>query len=85
MQDADYVRINNLTVGYEFGEVLDDLAISRLKLYMSVSNLHTFTKYDGMDPDVRYSGNDDTTWASGVDLGLYPQTRNVMFGLSVEF
>ena len=85
MQDADYLRINNLTVGYEFGEILDDLAISKLKLYVSISNLHTFTKYDGMDPDVRYSGNDDTTWASGVDLGLYPQTRNVMFGFSVEF
>lgn len=85
MQDADYLRINNLTIGYEFGEILENMPISKLKLYMAISNLHTFTKYDGMDPDVRYSGNDDTTWASGVDLGLYPQTRNVMFGFSVQF
>ena len=50
---------------------------------MSVSNLHTFTKYDGMDPDVRFGH--DASWASGVDLGLYPQARTVMFGLSVDF
>lgn len=85
MQDADYVRINNLTFGYEFGNILENIAVQKLKVYMSVSNLHTFTKFDGMDPDVRYSGNDDVSWASGVDLGLYPQTRNVMFGLSVDF
>lgn len=85
MHDADFVRVNNLTIGYEFGDLLDNMALSKLKLYMAVSNLHTFTNYDGMDPDVRYSGNDDASWASGVDLGLYPQTRNVMFGFSVEF
>jgi len=84
MHDADYVRINNLTVGYEFGNMLENFAaISNAKLYMSVSNLHTFTKYDGMDPDVRFGH--DASWASGVDLGLYPQARTVMFGLSVDF
>jgi hypothetical protein len=43
-----------------------------------------------MDPQVRFSGNDDssnssTNWASGIDLGLYPQARTVMFGLSADF
>ncbi len=83
MHDADYLRINNLTVGYEFNEVLKELAISKLKVYMAVSNLYTFTKYDGMDPDVRFGH--DANWASGIDLGLYPQARTVMFGLSVDF
>jgi hypothetical protein len=49
---------------------------------MAVTNLHTFTNYDGMDPEVRYGAVD---WASGVDLGLYPQARTVMFGLSAQF
>ncbi|MBI9041625.1 TonB-dependent receptor [Lutibacter sp.] len=84
MHNADYLRINNLTVGYEFGNKLADFAaISNAKLYMSVSNLYTFTKYDGMDPEVRFGH--DASWASGVDLGLYPQARTVMFGLSVDF
>jgi len=84
LHDADYVRINNMTIGYEFGEVLSDIeAISNLKVYVAVSNLYTFTKYDGMDPEVRFGHNDP--WASGIDLGLLPQARTVMFGLSVGF
>ncbi|REE80772.1 TonB-linked SusC/RagA family outer membrane protein [Lutibacter oceani] len=84
MHNADYLRINNLTFGYEFGNMLADFAaISNAKLYVAVSNLHTFTKYDGMDPEVRFGH--DASWASGVDLGLYPQARTVMFGLSVDF
>src|SRR5690606_24885100 len=83
MHDADYVRINNLTVGYDFGKMLESAAIKNLNLYVSVNNLHTFTKYDGMDPEVRFGH--DVSWASGVDLGLYPQARTVMFGLGVDF
>ena len=86
MHDADYLRINNLTIGYEFPEsMLPTNVLSKLNLYMAVSNLHTFTNYDGMDPDVSYGGNDDTTWASGVDLGLYPQARTVIWGLTAQF
>ncbi|TRX21248.1 TonB-dependent receptor [Flavobacterium franklandianum] len=83
MQDADYLRINNLTLGYNFKELLSQVKfLSNLKLYMAVNNLYTFTKYDGMDPEVRFG---DNGWASGVDLGLYPQARTVMFGLSADF
>lgn len=84
MHDADYLRINNLTFGYNFSKILANVkAISTLKVYTSVSNLYTFTNYDGMDPEVRFGH--DVDWASGIDLGLYPQARTVMFGLSVDF
>lgn len=84
MHDADYLRINNLTVGYDFGELLSHIeAMSNLKVYVAVTNLYTFTDYDGMDPEVRFGH--DAGWASGIDLGLYPQARTVMFGLSVDF
>ncbi len=84
MQDADYVRVSNLTVGYNFGSLISDFnAISSLKLYAAVNNLYTFTGYDGMDPEVRFGH--DVGWASGIDLGLYPLPRTVMFGLSVGF
>lgn len=84
MHDADYLRINNLTFGYNFRELLGDFkAISSLKVYTAVTNLYTFTNYDGMDPEVRFGH--DADWASGIDLGLYPQARTVMFGVSVEF
>jgi TonB-linked SusC/RagA family outer membrane protein len=83
MHDADYLRINNLTVGYDFGDMFESLAIKNLNAYVSVNNLYTFTSYDGMDPEVRFGH--DASWASGIDLGLYPQARTVMFGLGVDF
>jgi hypothetical protein len=86
MQDADYLRINNLTLGYDFSKVLSKLVfdyLSALIIYATVNNLHTFTNYDGMDPEVGYNGN--TGWGSGVDLGLFPQARTVMFGVNLTF
>ena len=83
MHDADYLRINNLTVGYDFGSRFESVAIKNLNVYVSVNNLYTFTNYDGMDPEVRFGHS--ASWASGIDLGLYPQARTVMFGLGVDF
>lgn len=88
MQDADFLRINNLTVGFKLGDYLDNIKfISQIKLYTSINNLHTFTKFKGMDPDVRFGSGEpqDFGWASGIDLGLYPLPRTWMFGMSVEF
>jgi hypothetical protein len=84
MHDADYLRVSNLTIGYDFSKMLSSFkAISNLKVYAAVNNLYTFTKYDGMDPEVRFGH--DADWASGIDLGLYPLPRTVMVGLSVAF
>jgi len=83
MHDADYVRINNLTIGYRFDKLLTNVDWMRAaSLYMSVNNLYTFTKYDGMDPEVGYAPD---SWASGIDLGLYPLPRTVMIGVNVTF
>jgi TonB-linked SusC/RagA family outer membrane protein len=84
MHDADYLRISNLTFGYKFGDLLSKVNfISGAKLYVSFKNLYTFTKYEGMDPEVSFGH--DAAWASGIDLGLYPQARSVLFGVSVTF
>ncbi len=83
MHDADYLRINNLTVGYKFDRFLKDVSwMSGAKVYVSVNNLYTFTNYDGMDPEVGYGAD---SWSTGVDLGLYPLPRTVMFGVNVTF
>ncbi|MFO7755736.1 MAG: TonB-dependent receptor [Bacteroidales bacterium] len=84
MHDADYLRVSNLTLGYNFDRLLSNItAVSNAKVYVAFKNLYTFTKYDGMDPEVSFGH--DASWASGVDLGLYPQARTVMFGLSISF
>jgi hypothetical protein len=65
--------------------------MSETRLYVTARNLHTFTKYSGLDPEVGYGPTDndnhenDFPWASGIDLGLYPQARTFMVGLSIKF
>lgn len=84
VHDADYLRINNLTLGYKFDKHLKDVSwVSNVKLYATFRNLYTFTSYEGMDPEVGYGH--DAGWASGIDLGLYPQARTVLFGISASF
>lgn len=92
MYDGDFLRINNLTVGYDFGSMAQKLGwFTGAQVYLQVNNLYTFTKYDGMDPEVPFSGNEDPNsaeyapWASGIDLGLYPLPRTVMVGVNLTF
>lgn len=91
IEDGDFFRISNLTIGYDFVELFKNAPVQQLKLYVSVKNLYNFTKYPGMDPEVGYSPTDDNDpdydfpWGSGMDLGLYPQSRTWMVGLNVTF
>ena len=89
MHDADFLRINNLTVGYDFRNIVKNVpAIKGAKVYVTCNNLHTFTKYDGMDPDVAYGGsnsNSPYSWVSGIDLGLFPVPRTILFGIDLTF
>lgn len=83
--DADYLRITNLTVGYDFATLLKKQTwASNISLYVSVNNLYTFTGYEGYDPNVSYGG-DGCSWGSGVDLGYYATPRTVMIGLNLTF
>jgi TonB-linked SusC/RagA family outer membrane protein len=83
IEDGDYFRISNFTVGYDFKQVIRAGFLSQLRLYVSVQNLATFTRYSGMDPEVGYNGGD--SWASGIDLGYYPGARTYMIGCNIKF
>ncbi|GAB1855463.1 TonB-dependent receptor [Flavobacteriaceae bacterium MHTCC 0001] len=93
MHDADFLRINNLTFGYKLGNILPvNSFITDGKIYVAVNNLYTFTNYSGMDPDVSHGGpappgdpDNILDWGSGLDLGLYPSPRTVIFGLNLNF
>ncbi|NLP57736.1 TonB-dependent receptor [Lutibacter sp. B1] len=84
IEDGSYLRIQNITLGYNFpSDVLEKINISRLKVYGSVQNLYTFTEYSGYDPEVG-SFNQDAL-LMGVDNGRYPTPRTFTLGLNVEF
>jgi TonB-linked outer membrane protein, SusC/RagA family len=82
VHDGDFLRISNITLGYDFARLMKIKYISQARFYAQVQNAFTFTKYDGMDPEIGYGTSD---WASGIDLGYYPRPRTVLFGVNLKF
>lgn len=84
MEDADYLKIKTVTLGYDFKQVWKSCPLQQLRFYVQVQNLYTFTGYTGLDPEVGSAGGADS-WASGIDLGLYPPARTFLVGASIKF
>jgi TonB-dependent starch-binding outer membrane protein SusC len=87
IQDASFFRIKTLNIGYDFKSLFKTMPLTKLKLYVSVNNLLTFTKYKGMDPEVGFGDRTDNRYdmTSGMDFGFYPQPRTVMVGINAHF
>lgn len=82
-QDADYIKIRNITLGYDLKRAIKGLPFQMLRVFVSGQNLFTFTGYDGMDPEVGYGSG--YSWASGIDIGYYPSPKVYMAGVSIKF
>ena len=85
LEDADYVKIQNVTLGYDFKKLWKSCPLQQLRLYVSANNLFTFTGYSGMDPELGSEGGSGNTWAAGIDNGFYPTPRTYMVGVNVKF
>ncbi len=84
IEDGSYVRIQNISFGYTIPTgLLDKVFIKRLKIYGSVQNLKTFTKYSGFDPEL--GSYDQNSKLTNVDNGHYPNPRTFTLGVNVEF
>ena len=82
VQDASYVKIKQIQLGYNFNpELIRQLGMTSLRLYLSLDDFFTFTKYKGIDPEVGSFSNN----SQGIDRGLYPNASRFMTGLSVTF
>ncbi|WP_353130198.1 SusC/RagA family TonB-linked outer membrane protein [Parapedobacter pyrenivorans] len=77
VEDASYLRLRNVEVGYSFGSLLRSAnwGVQNLRLYVSGQNLFTSTNYSGLDPET----------TDQIDKGTYPQSRAVLFGVNVTF
>lgn len=84
LQKGDFLRISNVTVGYDLSRIAKKSYLKKVRLYASALNLYTFTKYDGMDPEIGY-GSDTDTFASGIDVGYYPRPRTFLLGANIKF
>ena len=75
IEDASYLRLKNIQVGYNFKPRLQNGTKLGVYLYASAQNLLTITSYSGFDPE--YSGY--------VDRGTYPSARTFTFGVKFSY
>jgi TonB-linked SusC/RagA family outer membrane protein len=77
IEDGSYMRIKNVILGYTFPKsILGKIRISSARIYISGTNLFTFTNYKGFDPEVG---------VNGIDLSTYPVTRTISIGANIGF
>lgn len=86
IESGSYLRVKNLQIGYNFPAAWlrskTDNALNRLRVFVASTNLLTFTKYKGLDPEI---GSRNGTLTNGIDYGQYPQPRTVQLGLQATF
>lgn len=84
IEDGSYIRISNITFGYNFPtSLLKRIKLSNLRVYASVQNVYTLTKYTGLDPEIGQDAMVNTLY--GVDNHRYPSPRIYTFGLNLNF
>ena len=83
LEDGDYLRINNITLGYTLPKIINQ--VSRIRIYASAKNPFMFTKYSGFTPEiVGSSGSTGASGTSGIELSAYPNTKTFLFGVNID-
>ncbi len=81
VEDGSYLRIRNIALGYTFPtEWIKKISLTKVRLYVSMQNPFTFTKYTGYNPEVT-NRSDATT--NGEDYGVYPTAKTTSIGLNI--
>ena len=73
IQDASFLKMDNLSLGYTFDD-LNDGEVG-LRLYTTVQNVFTITGYDGLDPEI----------SGGIDNNFYPRPQTFLLGFNINF
>lgn len=82
LENGSFFRSQYIQMGYTFDKkLIKNLGIEALRVYATGSNLITFTKYSGLDP--QFINND--VWDRGTDSFAFPNMGSVMFGLDLTF
>ncbi len=81
IQDGSFVRIRNLILGYTLPQKLSTkICMQKLRFYLKVDNLYTFSKFTGYSPEIGSSN----VLSSGIDNGGYPITALYAFGINIS-
>ncbi|MBO9153992.1 SusC/RagA family TonB-linked outer membrane protein [Chitinophaga sp. GCM10012297] len=87
LKNGSFLRLNNLTLGYNFNTRALGISkyASMLRLSVTGQNLFVITKYDGYDPEVNTDRTIDNFTSYGVDYLSYPKAKSIIFNLNVSF
>jgi TonB-linked SusC/RagA family outer membrane protein len=84
IEDGSYLRIQNVSLAYTLpSKLTQKVRMQRLRIYINVQNLYTFTNYSGYDPEI--GAFDQDARMQNVDMGRYPSPRMYTFGIDVDF
>ena len=85
LQDGSFFRCTNITLGYTVPQLpfIKAIGMSSLRVYVSVDNAFTVTRYLGYNPEVDY--NNGSNLSPGVDYGKYPLMRAFNAGVKMAF
>ena len=82
--DVSFFRIRQVNLGYNLQpRFVNRYKMQAARIYVGMTNVHTFTKYWGFDPEVGNAGDNQTVL--GVDYGTYPLARTTTVGINVTF
>ncbi len=80
LENASFLRLKNVQLGYTLPkEITDKLELGKVRVYMNLQNILTFTDYSGIDPEIGGTLN------SGTDFESYPNIKTSLFGVQVNF
>lgn len=91
LYDGSYMRVRNISLGYNLKNLIKVDEISACRVYFTVQNAFTFTKYPGLDPEIQANANDtrglglSSDLAVGIDWGTVPAPRTYVAGIKVDF
>lgn len=84
MEDADYLRLANTTLSYDFGEIFNG-RVKNVRVSLTGVNLLLITGYTGFDPEVNTDKNIDGVPSFGIEYTPYPTARTILGGVNFSF
>lgn len=83
-EDASFVRLRNISLAYDFANLIHNKIFRRVQLILTGRNILTFTKYTGFDPEIS-TGTSNSAFDRGVDNSSSPNLKSYQIGLNLGF
>ncbi len=80
IESGSFIRVNNITVGYNFSSKKINKHIDKMRVFASTQNPFIYTKYTGFTPELPGNQNE-----AGIELSIYPIAASYLIGVNIQF